>query len=41
VKRLVGLAALAVGALAAMRSWRNRRADAELWQEATAGRDLG
>jgi hypothetical protein len=27
-------------ALAALRSWRMRKADAELWQEATAPRDL-
>jgi len=39
MKRLtVLLAALAAG-LAAIKSWRTRKADAELWEEAT--RDLG
>jgi hypothetical protein len=27
-------------AFAALRQWRTRRADAELWHEATAARDL-
>ena len=40
MKRLVFLAGLVAGAFAAMRSWRLRKADAELWQEATAPRDL-
>jgi hypothetical protein len=40
VKRLAVLASAAVAAFAALRSWRTRKADAELWQEATAPRDL-
>jgi hypothetical protein len=39
VKRIVALLAAAVAALAAVKSWRTRKADAELWEEAT--RDLG
>jgi hypothetical protein len=39
MKRLLALAAAALGALAAVKSWRTRKADAELWEEAT--RDLG
>jgi hypothetical protein len=39
VKRLLGLG-LVAAALASYRAWRARRADAELWQEATAPRDL-
>jgi hypothetical protein len=40
VKRLVVLAGAVAAAFAALRSWRMRKADAELWQEATAPRDL-
>ena len=40
MKRLVFLAGLIAGAYAALRNWRMRKADAELWQEATAPRDL-
>ena len=39
MKRLAILAAAVVGAFAAIKSWRTRKADAELWEEAT--RDLG
>jgi hypothetical protein len=39
VKRLTVLLAAIAAALAATRSWRTRKADAELWQEATAPRD--
>jgi len=39
MKRLVALVAAAVASLAAVKSWRTRKADAELWEEAT--RDLG
>jgi hypothetical protein len=39
MKRIALLVASLVGALAAVKSWRTRKADAELWQEAT--RDLG
>jgi hypothetical protein len=39
MKRLVVLVASVTAALAAVRSWRTRKADAELWEEAT--RDLG
>ena len=39
MKRLAVLLAAVAGALAAIKSWRTRRADAELWEEAT--RDLG
>jgi len=39
VKRLFLLAGIGA-ALAALRNWRMRKADAELWQEATAPRDL-
>jgi hypothetical protein len=39
MKRVVLLVASLAGALAAMKSWRTRKADAELWEEAT--RDLG
>jgi hypothetical protein len=41
MKRLVILAAAAAAVLAGLKSWRTRKADAELWQEATAERDLG
>jgi hypothetical protein len=41
MKRLVLLVATLTAVLAGVRSWRSRRADAELWQEATAERDLG
>jgi hypothetical protein len=40
VKRVALLATLATAVVAAVRSWRSRRADAELWHEATAPRDL-
>jgi hypothetical protein len=40
VKRLVVLAAAVAAGLAALRSWRTRKADAELWQEATSTIDL-
>jgi len=39
MKRLAILIASIAGALAAVKSWRTRKADAELWEEAT--RDLG
>jgi hypothetical protein len=39
MKRLAILAAVLAGAFATMKSWRTRKADAELWEEAT--RDLG
>jgi hypothetical protein len=39
MKRIAFLVASVAGALAAVRSWRTRKADAELWEEAT--RDLG
>jgi hypothetical protein len=39
MKRIVVLLASLVGAAAAAKSWRTRKADAELWAEAT--RDLG
>ena len=39
MRRLFAVVAAAVGALAAVKSWRTRKADAELWEEAT--RDLG
>jgi hypothetical protein len=39
MKRIALLVASLVGALAAVKSWRTRKADAELWEEAT--RDLG
>jgi len=38
VKRIALTIAAMSAAFAALRSWRSRRADAELWQEAT--RDL-
>ena len=38
MKRLVIMFAAIAGALAAAKSWRTRKADAELWEEAT--RDL-
>jgi hypothetical protein len=38
VKRLAVIFAAVAGALAAVKSWRTRKADAELWEEAT--RDL-
>jgi hypothetical protein len=40
VKRIVLTVAAISAAFAALRSWRTRRTDAELWQEATAPRDL-
>jgi hypothetical protein len=40
VKKLLLLIGLVTGGLAAFRSWRMRQADAQLWQEATAPRDL-
>jgi hypothetical protein len=40
VKRLVMLVGLLGAATAAWRQWQARKADAELWQEATAPRDL-
>jgi hypothetical protein len=40
VKRLVMLFGLVGAAAAAWRQWQARKADAELWQEATAPRDL-
>jgi len=40
VKRIAVLVAALGAALAALRSWRTRRADAELWQEATAQREV-
>ena len=39
MKRLAVVLAAIAGALAAVKSWRTRKADAELWEEAT--RDLG
>ena len=39
MKRLAIVMASVGAALAALRSWRTRKADAELWEEAT--RDLG
>ena len=39
MKRLALLVVAVAGALAGFRSWRTRKADAELWEEAT--RDLG
>jgi hypothetical protein len=39
MKRLAILVASLGAALAALKSWRTRKADAELWEEAT--RDLG
>jgi hypothetical protein len=39
MKRLAVVLAAVAGALAAIKSWRTRKADAELWEEAT--RDLG
>jgi hypothetical protein len=40
LKRFAFLVALVTATVAAVRSWQARRADAELWQEATAPRDL-
>jgi hypothetical protein len=40
VKRIAFLAGTVAAALAALRRWRMRKADAELWQEATTPRDL-
>ena len=40
MKRFLLLAGLVAGALTALRNWRMRKADAELWQEATTPRDL-
>ena len=39
LKRFAVLLAAIAGSLAAVKSWRTRKADAELWEEAT--RDLG
>jgi hypothetical protein len=41
MKRLALLVVTLSAVLAGVRSWRLRQADAELWQEATAERDLG
>jgi hypothetical protein len=41
MKRLALFVVTVSAVLAVVRSWRMRRADAELWQEATAERDLG
>jgi hypothetical protein len=41
VKRVLAAAAALVAAVSALRSWRSRKADAELWQEATGTDDLG
>ena len=41
MKRLLVVLVAVSGLLAALRSWQTRKADAELWQEATAERDLG
>jgi hypothetical protein len=38
MKRMLGLVLVVTG-VAAYRNWRARRADAELWQEATAPRE--
>jgi hypothetical protein len=40
VKRLLVLLGLFGAAAAAWRQWQSRKADAELWQEATTLRDL-
>jgi hypothetical protein len=40
VKKLVLTVSAMAAAFAALRNWRMRKADAELWQEATAPRDL-
>ena len=40
MKRLLLLVGLGGAALGAWRQWQARKADAELWQEATAPRDL-
>jgi hypothetical protein len=40
VKRLVLLVGALSAAVGAWRQWQARKADAELWQEATAPRDL-
>jgi hypothetical protein len=40
VKRLVLTVGAIAAAFAALRNWRSRKADAELWQEATTPRDL-
>jgi hypothetical protein len=39
VKRLLTLGAVLAAALTALRSWRERKADADLWREATAPRE--
>ena len=41
MKRLAVLLIVVTALLAGLKSWRTRKADAELWQEATAARDLG
>jgi hypothetical protein len=40
VKRILAVAGAVTAVLAAVRSWRTRRSDAELWEQATAPRDL-
>ena len=40
MKRLLMMLGLFGAAAAAWRQWQARKADAELWQEATAPRDL-
>jgi len=40
VKRLLVMLGLLGAATAAWRQWQVRKADAELWQEATSSRDL-
>jgi hypothetical protein len=40
MKRIALTVASMAAAFAALRQWRARRADAELWEEATAPRDL-
>jgi hypothetical protein len=39
MKRLIALGAVVAAALTALRSWQERKADAELWREATTPRD--
>jgi hypothetical protein len=41
MKRVALFVAIVMAVVTGLRSWRARRADAELWQEATAERDLG
>ena len=40
MRRLLLTVGAMAAAFAALRNWRMRKADAELWQEATAPRDL-